>query len=338
MKPRDTQRYGIVPTDFIRWQLRNRTYEKGHATDADISAEITGIVAIGELHTWSCRQFMDRFKCGQGRIIRVLRAVLDVYRNMNGTVAERYVRTIIECFPKLSGRSGTVTERERNHARASSLKREEEEVDTLSDKSDDVADGFTILSDAWVESGPRRRALTLNTARRKALTKHLHGTKSVDKSPIADLLTAWRWMLTSDHWRAVRCREGGSAAIDTLLRTENGGKLHEYLALANEVPTMAAAADPLQAEAERWWAQACRLADTGTFVRSAEEFYSALGGTEEEPTERTRAAWGVLDSMKRLSTISLAKSQIDRDQLRKQFIAAYRARRSGLRVVEGGAP
>ena len=84
------------------------------------------------------------------------------------------------------------------------------------------------------------RDLTLTKKRRKALRDHMEGRGLCEAHTPDQILSAWQWILTSDDRRASFIRNQSGPSIDTLLRTQNGGKLSEYVE--------AAAANPAGAE------------------------------------------------------------------------------------------
>jgi hypothetical protein len=298
--------------------------------------EVSALVHAGEMPQWSMRDLGARWGGIDRRAVR--RVLVSWWAEVQSTTA---ASEVFECCTTTAQRFRLLasTEAPPEHHQSTTraprarvpLKEEEVDRDSLPDKPDDVAEAWALLSEAWTSSATGRRRIAMNKSRRVALTKHLHGTPSVDQTPIEDILTAWTWMLTSDHWRAVKCRSQGSIAVNTLLRHEHGGKLHEYLALAQEQP---ATTEDFAGEAVKWWAQVQKLTEAGAKIRNAAELYAASGG-EGEPPARTLAAWTALDTIGRCSEVART-SRYDLSALRKRFESVYVQARSGLHVVEGG--
>ena len=241
--------YAVVPLDCLRWQLRNRTYQKGEATDAAICAEISALVVMGDLPSWSCKELTQRYSCGHSRVLRLAEKVLSTYRRMNGEVAASYRRALIETFPKLTAESSEASSPSRETRARPLLKKEEKEVDsslsTLAPPKADprVEELKSILDAARAEHHP---ALTGKAYRRwswkgkiNSLTREQQVTRwltEMRRDPDAPE-GGWKphhvrdvanWVYTSENPHAQGARSTGDP-LDTLLRP---AKRLKYLRLA----------------------------------------------------------------------------------------------------------
>jgi hypothetical protein len=124
--------FAPVPLDLVKGDLRRPHLDP--VTDSVIALEVSALLIMGELPTWTQTQLCHRFGCGKSRLRKIADLLAVQFRSMSGPAAVQQRSTLAEVFPHLNSASGpaAVQQRSSTGPRARSLLKRLEEEEEIS--------------------------------------------------------------------------------------------------------------------------------------------------------------------------------------------------------------